>query len=89
MRYISPRKSFHFPLISWMYERAGRACPAVLCSLQRDAGQCFDAALLASDLCQTTCGRCRCPGVCVCTDIPPSVGFTCGQQTAWGKVGRA
>lgn len=55
---------------------------------QRDAGSCFDAWVLSGGHCQITCGRCNCPGVCFCTDIPASPDFTCSQQAAWGKVRR-
>ncbi|PSC74279.1 Flavin-containing monooxygenase FMO GS-OX-like 3 [Micractinium conductrix] len=73
----------------WAWSLAGRVLVASLAlwvaASLRDAGRCFDAALLAGRHCQTTCGRCTCPSVCVCTDIPPSAGHTCRQQAAWGK----
>ncbi|PRW59569.1 Surface containing fasciclin-like repeats [Chlorella sorokiniana] len=56
------------------------------CQALRDAGSCFDAWVLSGGHCQITCGRCTCPGVCFCTDIPPSGSeFLCSQQAAWGK----
>ena len=36
-----------------------------------------------------SCGRCSCPGVCYCTDIPPDASYSCTKQAAWGKVREA
>lgn len=65
------------------------APPGSSCLVERDAGNCFAPHMLEGRLCDVTCGRCSCPGACVCTDVPPSASFTCAQQATWNKVGRA
>lgn len=36
--------------------------------------------MVAQGLCSLTCGRCACPGQCVCADVPPDGRYTCAQQ---------
>lgn len=40
--------------------------------------------MVAADACALTCGRCACPGQCVCADVPPDGKYNCAQQVQTG-----
>lgn len=55
--------------------------PNAPCSAARRS---FATWTIAQQLCETTCGRCVCPGQCQCSDVPVTGDFSCAQQVGRG-----